>query len=84
MRLAEIASFASQVGKELLVSCVRCGLCGAGIGFFLFFRLGFPKDAQFAGYLGGLFVIAGIKLGFSLWVIRRLAAPIVSRVWNAD
>lgn len=84
MRLAEIIAFCRKVGKELLFSCVRGCLCGAGVGFFLFLRLGLPKDAYLVGYLSGLFVVAGLELGFSWWIIRRLAAAIDSRVRNSN
>ena len=83
MRLAEIVALLEKVGKELLFSCVRGCLCGAGVGFFLFLRLGFPKDAELAGYISGLFVVAGLKLGLSLWAIRHLAGPIISRLRNS-
>jgi hypothetical protein len=65
------------------MSCVRGCLCGAGVGFFLFIRFGFPKDAHLAGYISGVFVVAGLKFGFSWWVICSLASPIVSRLRNA-
>jgi len=80
---AEIIAFCRKAGKELLLSGVRGCLCGAGVGFFLLLRLGFPKDAELAGYISGLFVVAGLKLGLSWWVVRRFAAPIVSRVRNS-
>lgn len=84
MRFAEIVGFCAKVGKELLFSCVRGCLCGAGVGFFLFLRLGFPRDVNLAGYLSGLFFVAGLELGFSWWIIRRLAAAIDSRVRNSN
>ena len=68
------------MGKELLLSSVQGCLCGAGVGFFLFLRLGFPKDTELAGYLCGLFVLAGLKFSFSWFAIRSLAAAIVSRI----
>lgn len=75
-RLAEIIAFCKKAGKGLLLSCARGCLGGAGIGFFVFLRLGFPKDLNLAGYLSGLFVVAGLKFGFSLWVIRNLVFPL--------
>lgn len=84
MRLAELIGNWRKVGKELLFSCAPGCLCGAGVGFFLFLRLGFPKDAYLAGYLSGLFVVAGLKLGFAWWIIRRLAAAMDSRVRNSN
>jgi len=72
VRLAEIIGFCKKAGKELLLSCAGGCLCGAGIGFFLLAHLGFPKDLYLAGYLSGLFLVAGTKFGFSVWVIRSL------------
>ena len=75
VRLDEVIAFCKKVGKEFLLSCAHGCLCGAGIGFFLFVRLGFPKDAKLAGYIGGLFIAAGLKFGLLLWVIRSLVFP---------
>jgi hypothetical protein len=72
VRIAEITGFCKKVGKELLVSGAAGCLCGLGIGFSLFTRLGFPKDIYLAGYLSGLFLVAGAKFGFSVGVIRSL------------
>ena len=80
VRLAEIIPFCKKVGKEVLLACIRGCLCGAGVGFFVFLRLGFPRDAEFSGYLSGLFIVSGLKFGFCWWVIRRLTVPIVSCV----
>ena len=77
VRLAEIFAYCRKVGKELLFSCARGCLCGAGVGLFVFLRLGFPRDLEFAGYVSGLFVAAGLKFGFSLWVIQSLVLPLV-------
>ncbi len=83
MGLAKIVAFCEKVGKELFLSCVHGCFCGAGVGFFLFLRLGFPKDAHLAGYISGLFVVAGLELGLSWWAVRLLAGPIVSRLRKA-
>lgn len=84
MQLAEMTSFCRNAGKEVLLSCARGCFYGAGVGFFLFLRLGFPKDGYLAGYISGLFVVAGLKVSFSWWIIRRLAAAIDSRVRNSN
>lgn len=78
VRLAEINAFCRKVGKELLFCCARGCLYGAGVGFFVFLHLGLPKDLQFTGYVSGLFVAAGLKFAFALWVIRSLAFPLAS------
>lgn len=78
VRLAEIIAFCRKVGKELLLSVAHGCFCGAGVGFFVFLHLGFPKDLEFTGYISGLFVVAGLKFGFSLWAIRSLVVPLVS------
>ena len=65
---------------ELLLYCAFGCLCGAGVGFFLFLRLGFPNDPRLAGYVSGLFLMSGLKLGFAVWVIRRFAL-VLRRLW---
>lgn len=82
VRRSEIITVCAKAGEELLLACVRGGLCGAGVGLFFFLRLGFPKDAELVGYLSGLFVLAGLKLGFSWYLLRSVATPIISRVRN--
>jgi len=72
VRLAEITSKCRNAGKELLISCARGCFCGLGVGFFMFLRLGAPATHELTGYMVGLFLMAGLKLGFSLWVIRSL------------
>src|ERR1700726_4147075 len=56
--------------KDFLGFCVFGAGAGAGVGFFMFVRLGFPKESYMIGYLSGLFIGSGIKFGISLWVIR--------------
>ena len=50
---------------------------GATVGFFFFLHLGFPSQPELSGYLSGLFVAAGCKVGLLGWfvriVIRRLS-----------
>jgi hypothetical protein len=52
-------------------------LFGASLGFFFFLHLGFPGQPELSGYLSGLFVVAGCKVGLLGWfvriVIRRLS-----------
>ena len=40
------------------------------MGFFMFVRLGFPKQSYMIGYMSGLFIGSGIKFGISLWLVR--------------
>src|ERR1700730_4429433 len=77
MRLAEIASNWRKAGKELLLSCVRGCFCGLGVGFFMFLRLGVPARHELTGYMVGLFLISGLKFGFSLWWIHSLVFPLI-------
>jgi hypothetical protein len=78
MRLAEIASKCRKAGKELLLSCVRGCFCGLGVGFFMFLRLGAPAAQELTGYMVGLFLMAGLKFGFSLWLIHSLVFPLIN------
>ena len=56
--------------KEFLNFCVLGVAAGAGVGFFLFVRLGFPKDTYIVGFLSELFICSGMKFGISLWLLR--------------
>jgi hypothetical protein len=56
--------------KDFLGFCVLGVGAGAGVGFFMFVRLGFPKEFYMIGYLSGLFVVSGMKFGVSLWLVR--------------
>jgi hypothetical protein len=56
--------------KEFLGFCVLGVGAGAGVGLFVFVRLGFPKDSYMIGYMSGLFLSSGLKLGISLWAIH--------------
>ena len=78
MRLAEITSKCRKEGKELLLSCARGCFCGLGVGFFMFLRLGAPATHELTGYMIGLFLMAGLMFGFSLWVIRILLFPLIN------
>jgi hypothetical protein len=69
-QLAAIAPKCRTAGKDLLLSCAGGCFAGLGIGFFLFLRLGFPATEELAGYMVGLFLVAGLKLGFSLGIIH--------------
>src|SRR3981189_3573536 len=77
MRLAEIGSISRKTGKELLLSCACGCFCGLGVGLFLFLRLGAPATRELSGYMVGLFLVAGLKLGFFLWLIRSLVFPLI-------
>jgi hypothetical protein len=59
-----------KFGKELLLFCSVGGLCGAGVGFFMYLHLGPLKNPEDAGYATGLFVKSGVQLGFVVWVIH--------------
>jgi len=78
MRLAEITSKCRKEGRELLLSCARGCFCGLGVGFFMFLRLGAPATHELTGYMIGLFLMAGLMFGFSLWVIRILLFPLIN------
>src|ERR1700724_3856661 len=45
---------------------------GAGVGFFMFVRLGFPKQSYMVGYLSALFIGSGNKFGNRLWLVRTI------------
>lgn len=77
MRLAGIISKCGKAGKELVLSCVRGCFCGLGVGFFLFLRLGAPATHELTGYMIGLFLMAGLKFGLALWVIRSRVFPLI-------
>ena len=68
VQLAEIVAPCGKLAKELLLACARGCLCGAGVGFFVFLRLGFPRGLEFSDYISGLFMVAGLKFG-SCWVV---------------
>jgi hypothetical protein len=56
--------------KDFLVFCMLGVGAGAGVGFFMFVRLGFPKESYMIGYLSALFIGSGMKFGVSLWFVR--------------
>jgi len=78
LRLAEIASKCIKDGRELLLFCVNGCFTGLGVGFFMFLRLGAPATHELTGYMVGLFLMAGLKFGFSLWLIRSLVLPLIN------
>src|SRR5260370_31345267 len=84
VRLAEITSKCRKEGKELVLSCARGCFCGLGVGFFLFLRLGAPATRELTGYMVGLFLMAGLKLGFSLGIIRNLAFPLIRHIRHSN
>jgi hypothetical protein len=50
-------------------------LFGASVGFFFFLHLGFPSQPELSGYLSGLFVVAGGKVGLLGWFVRIVIRP---------
>jgi hypothetical protein len=72
VRLAEIAPIYRKAGRQLLLSCAGGCFWGLGVGFFIFLRLGALASHELSGYMVGLFLMAGLKFGFSLCVIRSL------------
>jgi hypothetical protein len=66
--------------KDLLGFCVLGIAAGAGVGFFIFVRLQFPKESYMIGYLSGLFLVSGIKFGISLWFVRIIFRSLL-HVW---
>ena len=84
MRLAEITSACRETGRELLRFCARGCFTGLGVGFFIFLRLGTPATHELSGYMVGLFLMAGLKLGFSWWVIRGLIHRLIHHSRNSS
>ena len=79
LRLAEITSRCIKAGRELLLFCANGCFTGLGVGFFMFLRLGAPATHELTGYMVGLFLMAGLKFGFSLWLIRSFVFPLINR-----
>jgi hypothetical protein len=65
--------------KDLVPSGVLGLACGAGIGFFVFPRLGFPRDPNNAGYVSGLFLLAGFELDLGVAASRFLYSKVCRR-----
>ena len=80
LRLAEIASKRRNAARELTLSCVRGYFAGLGVAFFLFLRLGAPATRELTCYMVGLFLMAGLKFGFSLCVIHSFALPYINHL----
>jgi hypothetical protein len=85
MRINQIFNTSKQLATELAKFSVFGCLCGAGIGFFVFLHLGFPGSERTSGYISGLFVLSGFKLGVAVWgayriiiILRRLLVESVS------
>src|SRR5258706_13491934 len=77
LRLAEITPKGKNAGRELLLTCAGCCFTGLGVGFFMFLRLGPPATHELTGYMVGLFMMAGLKLGYSLRMISRYVTPLI-------
>jgi hypothetical protein len=56
--------------KDFFSFCVLGVIAGAGVGVFMFVRLGFPKDSYMIGYMSELFLGCGVKFGITLWFVR--------------
>jgi glycosyltransferase involved in cell wall biosynthesis len=65
-----------SVMLRLLFAGLRGAVSGLGIGVFFFLRLGFPKDLETAGFVSGLFCVAGVKFGITVEVLRHLVRAI--------
>jgi hypothetical protein len=60
--------------KDFVVFCGLGCASGVGVGFFIFLRLGLPKESQYMiGYICGLFIISGLKFGIGVWIVRILS-----------
>jgi hypothetical protein len=66
--------------KDFLRFCALGVAAGAGVGFFMFVRLGFPKQSYMIGYLSELFIGSGLKFGISLWFVRTIFRSLL-QVW---
>jgi hypothetical protein len=62
---------------RLLCSGLRGAASGAGIGFFFFLRLGFPKNAETTGFVCGLFRVAGFEFGISVEILRHMIQAVL-------
>jgi hypothetical protein len=62
-------NFVAWLKEFLGFSMIGVG-AGAGVGFFMFLRLGFPKETYMIGYMSGLLIGSGIKLGIGLWFVH--------------
>lgn len=56
-----------KVARQFILFTAGGALFGAAVGFFVFLRLGFPSQVSLSGYLSGLFVVAGCKVGLLTW-----------------
>lgn len=83
-QLAGISPLCRKAAKELFLSCARSCFYGLGVGLFLFLRLGAPATRELTGYIVGLFLMAGLKLGFSLGMIRSLAFPLIRHIRHSN
>jgi hypothetical protein len=56
-----------RAARQFILFTAGGALFGVAVGFFVFLRLGFPSQAALSGYLSGLFVVAGCKVGLLTW-----------------
>jgi hypothetical protein len=61
-----------RVALEFFLFAVGGALFGAAVGFFFFMQLGFPRPPELAGFVSGLFVVAGFKVGLLTWIIYKI------------
>jgi hypothetical protein len=66
--------------KELIGFWVLGVAAGAGVGFFMLVRLGFPTESYMIKYMSGLFISSGVKFGTSLWFARIVVRSLL-RLW---
>jgi|ERR1700730_1997413 hypothetical protein len=63
-------SILDLVTSLFIFSGLGC-IAGAGVGFFVFLRLGLPKESEhLIGHVSSLFVGAGLEFGISLWALH--------------
>lgn len=70
---------------EAGVFCLYGVGSGCGICFFMFLRLGLPKPTEIAGYVTGLFVVAGLEFGLAAFCGWRIVSRLVPQTkdWAA-
>jgi hypothetical protein len=59
-----------HAGREFLFLTAGGACFGGAVGFFFFLHLGIPGQPYLTGFVSGLFVMAGVKVGFVVWLVR--------------